>query len=517
MYGKLSSTWPVHSGVIVEDGVAYAAAGIIDYDGTYVYALDATTGSIKWQNNTSGHLDADLRKGVSAHGDLTIASGRLWMPGGNVVSPAAYDLETGEYRGSAVGDGSPKTNRGEEIGIFRGNHVVLGGRLRFSPVKNVVNPGSFSAQSIGSGNTLGDTVSLHQGKIPPAWDEQHVAMVDGRLSVPVCYDAGDFENYLNGGDKPKPKWIGTAVQGSDVVGLTVTPNAILAVCEMPRQRRIATRWMVCALDIDDGSLMFERSLPGAALPGGLTVDRDGRVIVVMADGRVASFGDEQIFQANIALLTEQAPEDPAARQAAIRLLTRTLKTPQGRKLHAMALAKLAKLGAEIDSETRQAGGISRWQLLGPVPWNDENDIDKIFVGEPNVDVAGHVTIDGRTLQWSDSITDDRYGMVDLAARYGRLANVAMYAHAEFELPKAQDLLLKIGSNDGFKCWLNGEPVGRFVGPRGYRPDQDTLKVRGIAGRNRVLLKITQLGSNWAFGVRVTDRQGRPIAINYGAK
>ena len=44
---------------------AYAAAGIIDYDGTYVYGLDAETGKLVWQNDSTGHLDPELRKGVS--------------------------------------------------------------------------------------------------------------------------------------------------------------------------------------------------------------------------------------------------------------------------------------------------------------------------------------------------------------------------------------------------------------------------------------------------------------------
>ena len=74
VYGNLCSTWPVNTGVLVKDGVAYAGAGIIDTDGTYVYALDALTGKVKWQNITSGHLDKQLRKGVSAQGILTAAS-----------------------------------------------------------------------------------------------------------------------------------------------------------------------------------------------------------------------------------------------------------------------------------------------------------------------------------------------------------------------------------------------------------------------------------------------------------
>ena len=54
VYGKLMSTWPVAGGVVVQDGVVYAAAGIAHYDGTHVYALDAATGQVKWYNDTSG-------------------------------------------------------------------------------------------------------------------------------------------------------------------------------------------------------------------------------------------------------------------------------------------------------------------------------------------------------------------------------------------------------------------------------------------------------------------------------
>ena len=42
--------------MLAADGVIYAAAGIASYDGTHVYALDAVTGNLRWQNHTSGRL-----------------------------------------------------------------------------------------------------------------------------------------------------------------------------------------------------------------------------------------------------------------------------------------------------------------------------------------------------------------------------------------------------------------------------------------------------------------------------
>jgi hypothetical protein len=73
-------------------------------------------------------------------------------------------------------------------------------------------------------------------------------------------------------------------------------------------------------------------------------------------------------------------------------------------------------------------------------------------------------------------------------------------------------LLRIGSNDGYKCWFNGQEAGRFDGGRSYRPGQDSITVRARAGINTVLLKVTQLGGAWGFGVRLTTAEGVPINL-----
>jgi outer membrane protein assembly factor BamB len=293
VYGSLCSTWPINGNVLVRDGIAYAAAGIVDYDGTYVCALDAVSGKPKWVNDSSGHLDPNLRKGVSAQGTLTIADGRLWMAGGNIISPAAYDLETGRYLSGSVDDGSPRANRGEETAVFQDRYVIVGGRLRFSAVRNIVNPGLFTAQAIQTGKRLGPALPINTGKIPPAWDNQLVALVNGRDQAPECYTANKIAEYLERGDpkrRPAPKWVANALKGSDVVSMAIARDAILAVCATPKFRDWRSNWRLCLLDRASGALKSQQNLPSDALPGGLLVDRDGRVVVVMQDGRIAAFG-----------------------------------------------------------------------------------------------------------------------------------------------------------------------------------------------------------------------------------
>ena len=80
VYGRLMSTWPVAGGVVAEEGVVYAAAGIAHYDGTYVYALDAVTGRVKWCNDTSGNLSEKVDCGVSLQGPLSLAGERTAVP-----------------------------------------------------------------------------------------------------------------------------------------------------------------------------------------------------------------------------------------------------------------------------------------------------------------------------------------------------------------------------------------------------------------------------------------------------
>jgi outer membrane protein assembly factor BamB len=290
VYGRLCSTWPVNSGVLIKDGVAYAAAGIIDYDGTYVYALDAITGKIKWQNTTSGHLDASLRKGVSAQGILTVCGNELLMPGGNVVPLGIYRLSDGKYQGIGPGNGSPRSNRGEEIGIFNGHCRIVGGRLRYSARENVVNPGSFAAIAPEYDNF---SMTLCMGKIPPAWDDERVVYVNGRKTTPTCCSADQLEKCLKGKNpkaRPRVTWVGRTLNGRDTVSLALAKNAVLAVSQEPIQRQLRMQWRLTALKRSDGSKLWEHNLSGPALTGSLIVDRDGRAVVVLKDGRVECYG-----------------------------------------------------------------------------------------------------------------------------------------------------------------------------------------------------------------------------------
>lgn len=132
VYGRLLSTWPVASGVLVEGDTAYFAAGITDYDGTHVYAVEAATGTLRWQNNTLGHLDAFSPRGVACQGELLLAGGRLYLAGGNAVSPGVLDAATGKCLNPAPSSVGTRAPRGRELqlGLGPGPKGRPGPRIR---------------------------------------------------------------------------------------------------------------------------------------------------------------------------------------------------------------------------------------------------------------------------------------------------------------------------------------------------------------------------------------------------
>jgi len=58
--GRMISLWPVRTGVLVDDGNVYFAAGVFPYEGLYICALKAEDGSVVWKNDTIGDRGHEL-------------------------------------------------------------------------------------------------------------------------------------------------------------------------------------------------------------------------------------------------------------------------------------------------------------------------------------------------------------------------------------------------------------------------------------------------------------------------
>jgi outer membrane protein assembly factor BamB len=243
VYGQLASTWPVAGGVLVSDGILYAAAGISHFDGTHVYALDAITGLTKWHNDSSGKLDPDVQNGVSLCGNLRLDGDALSFPGGNVYAVATYDTRTGQCRNKPAG--AHTTRR-----------VFLWPRSLWEPIEtDDLSPAPGARLQLRSDRGGRKYLSLHlPGMSQPSWS-MSISAYAGSVAVStvalVLARPADTEN------------------GQPV------PYRLLALNHQ-------------------GKVLWSHPMPAAPVHWGLAVDSQGSVVVSLEDGQVLCFGVKDV-------------------------------------------------------------------------------------------------------------------------------------------------------------------------------------------------------------------------------
>jgi len=129
-----------------------------------------------------------------------------------------------------------------------------------------------------------------------------------------------------------------------------------------------------------------------------------------------------------------------------------------------------------------------------------------------IDLKAKVKADGREFEWKAFHTTDQQGIVNLDRHLADMDHVGAFAYAEITVDEAQDVVLKIGSDDSIVIRINGEKVHAFKGARGVKVDQDTAKAHLEKGTNKVLVKILDNVHDWGFCIRVTTPAGDPVSF-----
>jgi len=270
VHGRLMSTWPVGSGVLADRGVVYAAAGITSQDGTHIYALDIESGKIRWQNNTSGHLgESDSTNGVSVQGHLLLYKEQLYLAGGNMVSPAVYDLKNGRCLSTLDDEGSIEAPRGRELFLVA-EEVRVFDKLLY-----------------------GERDYMRQGKVGPVFLQADSGDVlirgfGGRL---VRIDRGaELDNEVEAIWESKYfAQISSLALGKNAV---VVAGRLSSVADDP-----PASYSVAALSLENGEALWTEPLPARPVPSAVALDADGQIHVATGNGDVvcltAEFGQSK--------------------------------------------------------------------------------------------------------------------------------------------------------------------------------------------------------------------------------
>jgi outer membrane protein assembly factor BamB len=261
IYGTLSSTWPVGSGVLVQDGIVYAASGISNYDGTHVYALDADSGKIKWQQHSSAYKDDDQLPmgGVSVQGPLLLHDDAIHFASGNTPPIASYALKDGKFKGS-------EASRGKDLYVRNGKVLGSGYPLYWRPEDDQF----LSTMELETPN----------GVLILGMPQQNPAGTSELRMVPQGANA-----------KAKNVWSNPLFQ--EIAAVAIAKNAIV-VTGLNREKKDPqkVRAELAALDINTGKVLWRHDLPGVPTAWGLAIaDQGNRMVVTLMDGRVLAFAN----------------------------------------------------------------------------------------------------------------------------------------------------------------------------------------------------------------------------------
>jgi len=207
-----------------------------------------------------------------------------------------------------------------------------------------------------------------------------------------------------------------------------------------------------------------------------------------------------------ALYAASRPEDAAR---VIDAITPRISTPADMQ----AFLDAAQGGGE--ELAKKLGFITQWHVIGPFPWSASEGFKDNPIGAPAVDRAAMITpADGKPRKWQPARGGGPSAIVDLTGLFGMVTGSAAFAYAEIDVPAAADAQLRMGSDDGIKVWVNGAVVYEHHVDRGAAADQDQAPARLIAGKNEILVEITQGGGGWNFCIRVVGADGNPLEFTH---
>lgn len=152
--GKLISPWPVRTGVLVKDGVAFYGASLVPWDPSYLIAVDAEQGSPRF---------IQQHPGMTLQGALLASAEHLYAPQGR-SAPLQFAIDNGEMLGALGGSGGVYCILTEDDKFIAGpsSQKESGDVVRISEAS-----GRQSILSISGSNRIlvaGDWAYLHKGR-----------------------------------------------------------------------------------------------------------------------------------------------------------------------------------------------------------------------------------------------------------------------------------------------------------------------------------------------------------------
>lgn len=177
-------------------------------------------------------------------------------------------------------------------------------------------------------------------------------------------------------------------------------------------------------------------------------------------------------------------------------------------LLAQADGKYVKKGSKADTAVATLASFGlptlqgTWHAAGPFDNADKKGFDAEYPPEKGIDLKAQFVGKGaEKFGWQEFKKFQLGKVLDLRPLCpNHPTHAVVYLLHEFESKAAVQLPLSLGSDDTLSVFLNGKRIYHEPHERGAAADQDRVVLDVKAGKNQLLLKIGQLGTDWAVYV-----------------
>jgi hypothetical protein len=178
--------------------------------------------------------------------------------------------------------------------------------------------------------------------------------------------------------------------------------------------------------------------------------------------------------------------------------------------------KLAKNWAE------EQGFVANWLIAGPFP-NPGDRPDNTGFGtdylKSNGGEAGftptagmEIKVEGgaavKFLPYNTTGTDIIFGDVAHLKIEPTQEKILVYCACWLDSDADKNVEIRVGSDDGYKLWINHQLIAEVHEYRAMEMDQETHKVKLNKGKNLILIKVDQDTGEYQFMLRVVGADGK---------
>jgi alpha-galactosidase len=186
-------------------------------------------------------------------------------------------------------------------------------------------------------------------------------------------------------------------------------------------------------------------------------------------------------------------------------------------------ATLAKPATPGVHKLNGDGFVDQWLIAGPfslkggTPTDTGLGLDHLngeaaYTPERDAEVTRP---DGKKVRWagfaSAEESIDFFEVSHLGLTRGD-PGIAAFGACWLEVEADIDVDLKLGSDDGYKLWLDHKEIATVPLYRAAAPDQETYRVRLTKGKHLLMIKVTQGTGDFGFYVRVVTPDGQPAPV-----